>query len=142
MHVNALTPELSSLAADAAVELDLLIVGEITDLEAVKELARCLSQTTQDSISSDTVSRRLAVDTATETVIARAFTVTGDDHATILGNLLQRTQEVARQLSSATQKADTDSLQWTRAFCLALSESASAYRQNIFNARPRHPYRR
>lgn len=141
MLTNVLNPELSSLAADAAVELDLLLMGEKTDLGSVQALSQYLNDTASHSVS-DPSQMRLSVDTATETVLGRAFTETGDDHSTILGNLLNRTKEVAAELSSAGKDPDPTSLEFGRAFCLALSQSASAYRQLLVSARPPHPYRR
>ena len=49
MFVNALDPELSSLASNAAVELDLLINGEQTDVDAVRLLGERLRQTLEKS---------------------------------------------------------------------------------------------
>lgn len=141
MLANPLAPELASLASDAAVELDLLINGEETDLSSVKELARYLSETS-DHEPAATGERRLSVDTATETILGRAFVQAGDDHANILNNLFDRTRTVASELSSADSSHDQGSLEWVRAFCLALSQSASAYRQLILNSRPENPYRR
>ena len=141
MLANPLAPELASLASDAAVELDLLINGEETDLSSVKELARYLSETS-DREPAATGERRLSVDTATETILGRAFVQAGDDHANILNNLFDRTRTVASELSSADSSHDQRSLEWVRAFCLALSQSASAYRQLILNSRPENPYRR
>lgn len=141
MLANPLAPGLASLASDAAVELDLLINGEETDLSSVKELARYLSETS-DREPATTGERRLSVDTATETILGRAFVQAGDDHANILNNLFDRTRTVASELSSADSSHDQRSLEWVRAFCLALSQSASAYRQLILNSRPENPYRR
>lgn len=141
MLANPLAPELASLASDAAVELDLLINGEATDLGSVKELARYLNETS-DHEPAATAERRLAVDTATETILGRAFVQAGEDHASILSNLFDRTRRVASELSSADSSHDPGSLEWVRAFCLALSQSASAYRQLILNSRPENPYRR
>ena len=142
MLVNALDPDLCSLAADAAVELDLLINGEPTDMEGVRRLGERLRQTL-DQPDTGQPTRRLHVDTETETVLGQAFTRAGvADAATILGELPQRTEEIAEQLSSTGSGTDETVLQKQRDFCLALSQSAAAYRQLIFDVRPPHPYRR
>jgi hypothetical protein len=141
MMVNVLDPRLPSLASNAAVELDLLINGAPTDLEAVRQLGDRLRETL-DQPSLDEPARRLQVDTETETILGQAFTRAGDDPTTILGDLFRRTEEIAQQLSTAEPHSERKALEWQRAFCLALSQSAAAYRQSIFDVRPPHPYRR
>lgn len=141
MLANPLTPELASLASDAAIELDLLINGEETDLAAVRELASFLEHTSAEPQDAAT-ERRLSVDMATETILGRAFVQTGADHTNIIENLLKKTREVAADLNTADGTQRPDSLEWTRAFCLALSQSAAAYRQLFLGARPENPYRR
>ena len=66
-----LTRPVRSLAADAAVELDLLINGEPTALDGVRRLGERLSQ------ALDQPAHRLQVDTETETVLGQAFTRAG-----------------------------------------------------------------
>ena len=141
MTVNALDPELPSLASDAAVELDLLINGEPTDLGAVRQLGERLRHTI-DKSSSDPSARGLHVDTATETILGQAFMRSGDDPATILSKLVERTKQISDLLSSAKDEAEKSQLELQRAFCLALSKSAAAYRQMLLDVRPSHPYRR
>jgi hypothetical protein len=141
MLLNALDPNLSTLASNAAVELDLLINGEVTKLESVQQLGQRLRQSL-DKPTPDKPARGLQVDTETETVLGQAFTRAGADPATILGELLHRTEQLAEQLSSTKSSTERKALEWQCAFCLALSQSAAAYRQLIFDVRPPHPYRR
>lgn len=141
MMVNVLDPKLPWLASNAAVELDLLINGGETDLEAVKQLGERLRQTLNKP-TADQPARGLQVDTETETILGQAFAQAGADPTTILGELFRRTEEIAGQLSSAAVGTERKALEWQRAFCLALSQSAAAYRQSIFDVRPPHPYRR
>lgn len=141
MVVNVLDPELSWLASNAAVELDLLIHGEETDLKSVKQLGESFRQTLAAPIAGQPAGR-LQVDTETETVLGQAFAQAGDDPGTVLGELFRRTEEIAGQLSSAEPATERKALEWQRAFCLALSRSAAAYRQSIFDVLPPHPYRR
>jgi hypothetical protein len=142
MLVNALDPDLCSLATDAAVELDLLLNGEPTDLAGVRRLGERLSQAL-DQPEPGQPTRRLQVDTETETVLGQAFTRAGvANAATILGELSQRTEQIAEQLSSTGPDTEATVVQKQRDFCLALSQSAAVYRQLIFDVRPPHPYRR
>ncbi len=139
--MNVLDPKLPSLASNAAVELDLLINDAPTSLDAVRQLAERLRETL-DNAGLDQLGRRLQVDTETETILGQAFTHAGDDPSTILGDLFRRTEVIAQQLSTAEPHSEREALEWQRAFCLALSQSAAAYRQSIFDVRPPHPYRR
>jgi len=141
MFVDALDPEIPSLASDAAVELDLIINGVPSGLTAVHQLGAKLNQALEKP-AVDQPARCLHVDTAMETILGQAFHRAGDDPTTILSKLLTRTEEAVRQLSSADTGADKTALEWQRAFCLALSQSAAAYRQMLFDVRPPHPFRR
>jgi hypothetical protein len=141
MIVNVMDTGLPSLASDAAVELDLLINGEQTELDAVRPLGDCWRRT-RDKPAADQPARGLQVDTETETILGQAFAQAGDNPSTILGELLRRTEEIAEHLSSAGVSTEPETLERQRAFCLALSQSAAAYRQSIFDVRPPHPYRK
>jgi hypothetical protein len=142
MFVNVLDPDLPSLASNAAVELDLLINDEPTGLDAVRQLGERLSRAL-DKPAPDEPARGLHVDTETETVLGQAFLMAANaDSAKVLGELTHRTEEIARQLTSAKSETARKALELPRAFCLALSQSAAAYRQSIFDVRPGHPFRR
>jgi hypothetical protein len=141
MNVNVLDPKLPWLASNAAVELDLLINGDSADLGAVRQLGERL-RLALDKPTADQPARGLHVDTETETILGQAFTQAGDDPETILGRLMHRTEEISAQLSSAEAGSGQKSLERLRAFCLALSQSAAAYRQSVIEVRPPHPYRR
>lgn len=141
MFVSALDLELSSLASDAAVELDLMINGEPTELDAVKQLGERLRQTL-DKPAPDQPACGLHVDTETETILGQAFMRAGADPSTILGELFRRTETIADQLSAAKPATERSDLEWQRAFCLALSQCASTFRHMISELRPPHPYRR
>jgi hypothetical protein len=141
MFVNVLDPDLSFLASNAAVELDLLINGEPTELDAVRELGERL-RNSLDKPAPDEPARGLQVDTETQAVLGQAFARAGADPAIVLSDLWRRTEKIADQLSSAEPAANQSDLERYRAFCLALSQAAAAYRQMIFDVRPPHPYRR
>ena len=140
MTVSVLDSELPSLAAEAAVELDLLLNGVSTTLDAVHQLGLRLKETTEPVENQGT--HALHVDTATETLLGLAFTRLGDDPTTVLGQLFNRTKEISAQLSSARQEENREQLEWQRAFCLALSQLATAHRQFLYDLEPIHPDRR
>lgn len=139
--VNVLDSKLPGWASNAAVELDLLINGDAAELESVRELGERLRQTL-DKPAADQPARGLKIDTETETVLGQAFVQAGADPATILGELLRRTEKIAGQLSAAETGTEQDALELLRAFCLALSQSAVVYRQSVADVRPPHPHRR
>ena len=139
MSITVLSPDLATLASNAAVELDLLIQGETVEANSVLELGKRLKETLTDDASQ---TKRLHVDTASETILGRAFAETGSDPKNILAELFERTEKAAKDLASFSASSGKESLEWLRAFCLALSQSASAYRQLSYNMRPPHPYRR
>lgn len=139
--ISVLDPKLSWLASNAAVELDLLINGGTVKLDAVKQLATHLRGTLHTP-NSDSATRNLSVDTETELILGRAFAESGDDPATILSKLMARTDEISEELSIAKEGFEQLSLETLRSFCLALSQSAAAYRQSVVDVRPPHPYRR
>ena len=135
--------DMSSLAANAAVELDLLINGENTDLKSVKILGERLESTLEPTSPSPTSPHSPLLDTATETILGQAL-VASCDQTTVesLESLTQKTLKIAKELSSAKSTSVSKELEWARAFCLALSQSAASYQQLMFNARIPHPNRR
>jgi hypothetical protein len=144
MFVNVLNPEIPALASNAAVELDLLINDEPTDLKAVYQLGERLNNSLDKSMPSRLV--RLHANTETETILGQAFLqvlTTQVNSATILSEVARRTEEIAQQLSSDDLKTqDKKALEMPRAFCLVLSQLAAAYRQSILETPPYHPLRR
>lgn len=144
MQINVSDSNLSSLASYAAVELDLLIQGEETGLEAVRELGERLRQTVSED-STDSSKRRLQVDTETETILGQAFLEAREENPkTILDDLLERTEKIASEMTTdeSSMKDDEEALKWQLAFCLALSKFSAAHRQMLSATRPRHPNRR
>lgn len=147
MTVNILDPELPFLASQAAVELDNLLNGTGTDSAAVRNLAKRL----QASLPSDTATaphRALLADTATISVLGQAINISRSaEHMLPISSddeLSQRTAEIAGQLSDVDGPLPEDKkvLKWARAFCLALSQCAAAYRRSEFEVRRPHPFRR
>lgn len=141
MIINVLDQELPMLASDAAVELDLLLNGVNVQADSVRLLAEKLqSMLPTDSV--DSTPHSLQTDTALQNVLGLAFARTGDDPQTILQHLLVRTADTAKKLSNANQQVEQPVLEWQRAFCLALSQSAASHRQMLYGMRPSHPDRR
>jgi hypothetical protein len=119
---------------------EIYAVGIQASLDAVRQLGERLSKALDKPIP-DEPARGLQVDTETETVLGQAFLQAANaDSSTILGELIRRTEEISRQLTSARSETARSALELPRAFCLALSISAAAYRQSIFDLRPSHPF--
>jgi hypothetical protein len=125
---KVLTAKLPWMASNAAVDLDLLVNGEEPPLEAVKVLGEWLRQALGMPVEGQPA-RGFRSDMETEAILGQAFTRVGADPTTILGELFHRTEVVTGQLLSADTDTDRNVLEWLRDFCLALSQSAAAFRQ-------------
>src|SRR5437868_4395266 len=69
--LRALDPDLPFLATRAAIELDTLLVGQATDLQAVRQLAESVRTLTE--FNSESGQRRLEMDPPTVEVFNRAL---------------------------------------------------------------------
>ena len=142
MSIDVLDPELPFLASQAAVELDSLIRGSRHDVTATRMLAARLRETIHDTGRSESV-RELVADTATVTVLGQALnTVDTTQQLSSLDELADRTDKIVNQLSEAIEGRPEGDVEWARAFCLALSRCAAAYRKSVYDLRQPHPYRR
>ena len=134
--------ELSSLACDAAVEIDLLINGESNDFQSIHQLATILYEILHGNRASQLVSLSPAIGTEMQMVLGQAFMATGVNQQIILDRLSDRVEQTIHMLHSVQSGTENFSLTWLRDFCLALSQTASTHRQMILDLRPYHPYRR
>ncbi len=134
-------PDLPSLASEAAVELDNLAMGHRVELEAVKRLGRLLGNSFSSAHQGP--GQRGVVDAATLAVVGEAFTrsaAEGPPHT--IDVIIARATSIANNMSSESLTKDAHALEWTRAFCVSLSQCAAAYRKSIYDLRPSHPFRR
>lgn len=142
MAVDVLDPDLPFLASRAAVELDAILNGESTEKPSVEKLAERLRESL-DEPDSPGAKRGLLIDTATETVLGQALNLADSGRQlSNLEDLRARTGEIAEQLSKPTSGQDSRGLELARAFCLALSRCAAAYRKSVYDIRQPHPFRR
>ena len=139
--LTALNPELPLIASQAAIELDLLIRHQVSNLSATKRLASLLAQSF--SGESNLAGPRFLVDPSTATVVSRALEEAhlGGEVRTI-NDLTQEAWKVSERLQASGPNEDKESLERVRAFCAALSESAASYLQTRYSQIPTHPYRR
>lgn len=129
--------DLPSLACQAAIELDNLVIGRPVQLEAVRRLAAHISPPISGASSPD----------LTTLMVIRHAIDDGDGMCTPLSTVDQLRQEASKIGESlhnllATDRHDPETLKKMRTFCLVLSRSASAYQQPIDDIKPRNPFRK
>lgn len=143
-----LESDLPSLASQAAIELDNLILGRSSQVEAIRRLALRIGESVErDAEPASALSR---LDPKTVVVIKRAIDdalrlnaplTTVDELVHETGKIRERLERVS-QNPQALQQHGIDSLKQMRAFCLALSRRASAHEQSMDDRKPPHPFRR
>ena len=139
--------DLPSVACQAAIELDNLILGRGTSLLGVVELSNRLTEEVPNV--PDLNSPLSLVDPST--VVALYGTL---QEACIIGSsgdiadLTRRTEEIVLRLKTvnddpqAARSADLGGVRKLKEFCLILSRRAAAAGGDLDEARPPHPYRR
>jgi hypothetical protein len=137
--------DLSWVACQAATEIDNLLLGKSIKLEAVKGLSSALSDSFLTATGS--ASQALLIDPTTTVVLTHALR--DSDPSREVGNmddLKKLTKQFVIQLeqmnvrSAETSNAES-SLQFLRAFCLAVSRHAATTSPSSYH-RPEHPFRR
>ncbi len=145
----SLAPEsdLASLASEAAIELDKLLLREGSNVTAVEQLASLLSRSSESGGTNGEMPLLLAEPSAA-VVIHRAIADARGVSSMTIADLVERAQEVARELDEVRREPESfresrhDELRRMRSFCLALSRTASGYRESVLDRSPDHPFRR
>ena len=144
--VNATTPspeplelemDLASLASQAAIDLDDLLLGRRKELNAVRVLAK--------QIATNLPSGQ-AMDPTTAVAVQRALIETpGLPQSTTVSELLTSAAKLTSRLSELVGKQEptdnVDEVKQLRSFCLALSRNSTALQRSPYD-RPDHPFRR
>jgi hypothetical protein len=139
--------DLPSVACQAAIELDNLILGRTTDLPSVTELSNRLTEEVPDV--PDLNSPLSLVDPSTVvalhgTLQEAPIIAPSDD----IGDLTRRAGEIVRRLRAvsadpqAARAKDPEGLRKLKEFCLILSRRSAAATGDPDESRPPHPYRR
>jgi hypothetical protein len=139
--------DLPSVACQAAIELDNLILGRGTSLSGVAELSNRLTEEVPNV--PDLNSPLSLVDPSTVvalhgTLQEACITGPSDD----IADLTRRAGEIVQRLKSvsdnpqAARSAGLEELHKLKDFCLILSRRAAATSGDPDEARPPHPYRR
>ena len=133
-------PELSFVAAQAAIELDnLLLRSSDKQLPAVEKLASYLRDSTAASVG--TAERRNLMDPQTIDVVSRAIDAVGDQTVKTIDDLTSEAWRIANELGAAGGGSGKEIIARLRAFCVALSHVAASQRQAVIDMQPRHPFR-
>ena len=140
--IDNLENDLPSLANQAAIELDTMVLGGPVRLEAVRQLASQISRTVTDVNDPGSPSSLLNVRTAVLVNRAIGEAAVGPANST-LDELLKRTKEVTGALLALDQVHHVSAAELARLrnFCVALSRHALA-REVTPDDRPQHPFRR
>jgi len=139
--MSVLDEDLSFLATQAALELDSLIEGKETELEAVSRLSSVMSSSFQ-SVQAE--GHSLSLDPATATILNRAFIDSNfANNLETVDELIQKSLELAKELASQTHPSKRNGeLARMKSFCMALARCSAAYRESILGHRSKHPYRK
>jgi hypothetical protein len=133
-------PDLSFLAAKAAVELDNLAAGRPTKIVAARTLAERIHGSLGQS--DGTAGPRSLMDPATLTVVSEAVSQTLPDPVRTMDDLVREATSLASDLTEENPSEESAVIERVRTFCVALSRCAAAYRESVFSLRPTHPFRK
>lgn len=134
-------PDLPLLASEAAIEIDNLLSGRSSGLGAVERLGARMRYSVGGS---GREGARSMLDPATLTVLGAAVNEVsrGTPLVADMDALIHRAGQIASDLTKRDPQSDRVTLEWVRAFCVALSRCAAAYRKSIYDLRPQHPFKR
>lgn len=139
--------DLSSVACRAAIELDDLLIGRSEGVEAVRHLGSIISRSIPPE--KDSTSPNWLLDPSAFVIVNRAIHNAQSEKAlgTVeglvreAGEIVQRFEQLARNPTQFKDSRNAEVAEM-RAFCLALSRSASASKKSPIEWTPKHPFRR
>ena len=138
--MSVLDEDLSFLATQAALELDMLMAGKDIELDAVTQLSSVMSGSFQAVQSGGQGS---SLDPATATIVNRAFTDSALANLETVDELIKKSLELATELGSQIDPNQRNGeLASMKRFCIALARCSAAYRETIIGHRSEHPYRK
>lgn len=138
--------DLPSVACQAAIELDNLILGRTNELPSVRELSARISAEVPEmsDLNSPVFVDLLTVVALHGTLKESRITIPSDEigeftrQAGVIASLLNRVSDDPR----AARSSDLEELKKLKEFCLILSKQSAAASMNPDESRPPHPYRR
>lgn len=136
--LNALEPNLSLLASQAAIELDNHLLGKSTELDAVRSLAEQLDAATMAVGGSE--ERQALMDAPTVSVLSSAL-----DSCSLrvhtLAELADEAWKMANDLQDTGKTTDRQRIEQLRSFCVFLATNARSLRRSIQDMQTAHAMR-
>ncbi|MBN1589295.1 MAG: hypothetical protein JW888_07255 [Pirellulales bacterium] len=136
--LNALEPNLSLLASQAAIELDNCLLKKPTGLDAVRLLAKQLDSSTEAVGESN--ERQALMDAPTASVLSSALDSCSLPVQT-LAELADKAWEMANDLQNTEPTTNTETIQQLRSFCVFLATNARSLRRDIQDMQATHAMR-
>ena len=124
------------LASEAAVELEDLMNGKKSTLEAVKEVAVVLEENLGTSAAEPLKAMPGAFTLVNSAISGSVF----DEGVITVSDLLAKVRQIVDRLGNTAPK-EKEELNRLREFCAALSLVTSSFLQGAYASRPRHPFR-
>ncbi len=138
--------DLRSVANQAAIEIDNVIIDHANRLEAVRRLGQMLSSAVSQVENPDAPNSNLNPTTAI--AVTCALSDSRQLHITQLNELMLHTNEITQDLQRLAtdpvrfKAGEMENLVKMRSFCLALSKRAAAIGGALIDRKPEHPFRR
>ena len=142
--------DLATLACDAAIELDNLIIGKSSNLEAVNQLIgeiKNVEEITESEAQRGFPLANLSPATAVDLNNAIAASELSDFKANVF-DLIEETKRIIESLRNVVRepqeaiRKNRGGVEKLKYFCLAFSKFALARKLSLYEAEPWHPYRR
>lgn len=141
-HLHSSDPELPTIAARAAIELDAISRGRSDDAEFVQKLSELL----RNSVESVQLpqGRQLAalMDPSTVVIVARALRSAERGDVQTTKEVWELTRALADELGQAASQQTGKRIGELRDFCLELARGSAAHRQTFRSSRAPQPFRR
>lgn len=138
--MSFLDEDLSFLATQAALELDMLIEDKDCDLKAILLLSKVMNDNLEPFQSE---SQSSLLDSATATIVHWARSDAGFSRVKTVDQLIEKSLELARELASQVDPNQRNGeLEKMKKFCIAFARCSSAYRETVLGHRSMHPYRK
>ena len=132
--------DLSGLASKAAIEIDNVILGLGKKQDAIRRLAKRLSQSLDETIKG-TECRSLMNPTAVS-IMGRAINKGATTKIASVEQIIVEAKQIADTLCKFNSSSSKEQLEEIRTFCVALSMSAASHHVSIANVRPKHHFRK
>ncbi len=140
--LRALDADLASLASEAAIDIEYLLLKRETNSLAIQRLAERLNNSIEVTPTGDPP--HSLMDPVTLTILNEAVAKAKNKKSLQkVEELLVEAAEIAKALSRANLMDNhEEELKQARDFCVAFSRAVMAYHKSIHDLHPSHPFRR